>query len=52
MKEKGAKSFFLVGSDYVWPRTSNRIARTHIEKAGCRVVGEEYAELGHTQFQS
>lgn len=52
MKKRGAKSFFLIGSDYVWPRTSNRIARKHLEKAGCRVVGEEYAELGHTQFQS
>ncbi|WP_247887371.1 urea ABC transporter substrate-binding protein [Azospirillum sp. SYSU D00513] len=51
MREKGAKSFFLVGSDYIWPRESNKIARRHIERAGCRVVGEEYAELGHTQFQ-
>jgi urea ABC transporter urea binding protein len=52
MNEKGAKSFFLVGSDYVWPRISNRIARIYIEKAGGRIVGEEYAELGDTQFHS
>ena len=30
-KEKGAKTFFLIGSDYIWPRTSNKIARKHIE---------------------
>ena len=30
-KEKGAKSFFFVGSDYIWPRTSNKIARKHVE---------------------
>jgi urea transport system substrate-binding protein len=30
-KEKNAKSFFLIGSDYIWPRTSNKIARKHIE---------------------
>src|SRR5271169_755805 len=30
-KEKNAKSFFFVGSDYIWPRTSNKIARKHIE---------------------
>ncbi len=30
-KEKGAKSFYLIGSDYIWPRTSNKIARKHIE---------------------
>ena len=26
-KEKGAKTYYLVGSDYIWPRTSNKIAR-------------------------
>ena len=30
-KEKGAKTFYLLGSDYIWPRTSNKIARKHIE---------------------
>ncbi|CAO3402494.1 Urea ABC transporter, substrate-binding protein UrtA [Azospirillum palustre] len=52
MREKGAKSFFLVGSDYIWPRASNAIARRHIEAKGCRVVGEEYAELGDTRFET
>ncbi|WP_417696072.1 urea ABC transporter substrate-binding protein [Psychromonas sp.] len=49
---KGAKTFFLLGSDYIWPRTSNKIARKHIEKLGGKVVGEEYYPLGHTQFNS
>lgn len=52
VKEKGAKSFYLLGSDYIWPRTSNKIARKHIEKLGLQVVGEEYYPLGHTQFNS
>jgi len=51
-KTKGAKSFYLLGSDYIWPRTSNKIARKHIEKLGLKVVGEEYYPLGHTQFNS
>ena len=51
-KTKGAKSFYLLGSDYIWPRTSNKIARKHIEKLGLEVVGEEYYPLGHTQFNS
>jgi urea transport system substrate-binding protein len=53
-KEKGAKTFFLIGSDYIWPRTSNKIARIHIEKhlKDCKVVGEEYYPLGHTNFNS
>ncbi len=52
VKNKGAKKFFLLGSDYIWPRTSNKIARKHIEKLGLKVVGEEYYPLGHTQFNS
>ncbi len=53
IKEKGAKTFYLLGSDYIWPRTSNKIARKHIvDKHGLEVVGEEYFPLGNTQFNS
>lgn len=52
-KEKGAKSFYLIGSDYIWPRTSNKIARIHIEEhLGGSVAGEDYFPLGHTSFNS
>src|SRR5919197_2377373 len=52
-KEKNAKTFYLLGSDYIWPRTSNKIARKHIENVlKLKVVGEEYFPLGHTQFNS
>jgi urea transport system substrate-binding protein len=52
-KTKNAKSFFLVGSDYIWPRTSNKIARKYIENVlHGTVVGEEYYPLGDTQFGS
>ena len=52
-KEKGAKSFFFIGSDYIWPRTSNKIARKHVENVlKGKVVGEEYYPLGNTQFNS
>ncbi|GAB2586156.1 urea ABC transporter substrate-binding protein [Nitrincola alkalisediminis] len=51
--EKSAKSFYLIGSDYIWPRTSNKIARIHIEQhLGGSVVGEDYFPLGHTSFNS
>jgi len=50
---KKAKTFFLIGSDYIWPRTSNKIARKHIEQhLKGQVVGEEYYPLGHTNFNS
>ena len=52
-KEKGAKTFYLLGSDYIWPRTSNKIARKYIENVlKGTVVGEDYFPLGHTQFGS
>lgn len=51
VKEKG-KSIFLVGSDYIYPRTCNKIAKQAIAKVGGKVVGEEYAPLGHTEFSS
>jgi urea transport system substrate-binding protein len=52
--KNGCRTFFLIGSDYIWPRTSNKIARIHIEKylKGAKVVGEEYYPLGHTNFNS
>ena len=50
-KQKG-KKFFLVGSDYIYPRTCNKIARPTIARVGGSVLGEEYAPLGHTEFSS
>jgi urea transport system substrate-binding protein len=50
-KEKQAKTFYLIGSDYIWPRTSNKIARKYIENVlHGTVVGEEYYALGSTSF--
>jgi urea transport system substrate-binding protein len=53
-KEKKSKTYFLVGSDYIWPRTSMKIARKHIEGhlVASKVVGEEYYPLGQTNFNS
>ncbi len=52
-KTKHAKTFYLVGSDYIWPRTSMKIARKHIENVlKGEVLGEEYYALGSTNFGS
>jgi urea transport system substrate-binding protein len=45
-----AKKFFLVGSDYVFPRTANAIIRDALEAHKAEVVGEEYALLGATEM--
>lgn len=49
-KEQGYKKFFLVGSDYVYPRTANLILKKHIEKDSLTLSGEEYQPLGGTEF--
>lgn len=50
-KNKG-KTFFLVGSDYIYPRTCNKIAKPTIARLKGKTLGEEYAPLGHTEFSS
>ncbi len=49
---QGKTKFFLLGSDYVFPRTSNTIIRAQLDAAGAEVVGEEYLPLGGTEFSS
>ena len=49
---KGYKSYFLIGSDYVFPRTANLILKKHIAKDKLAVVGEEYVPLGGTDFSA
>ncbi len=43
--ENGAAEFFLVGSDYVYPRTVNRIIAAQVESLGGGVSGERYIPL-------
>lgn len=45
----GPKGFFI-GSDYIYPKESNRIAKAELEALGGQVVGDEYAALGTTEF--
>jgi len=48
LKNKG-KEFFLVGSDYVFPRTANTIIKAQLEASGGKVVGEDYLPLGNSE---
>ncbi|MCE2726880.1 MAG: urea ABC transporter substrate-binding protein [Planctomycetaceae bacterium] len=42
----GARRFFLVGSDYIWPHCVNAIAADQIKGFGAEVVGEAYVPFG------
>ncbi|WBB53293.1 urea ABC transporter substrate-binding protein [Verrucosispora sp. WMMD573] len=50
LKAQGATSLYLVGSDYVFPRTANKIIKAYAEANGMKVLGEDYAPLGSTEF--
>ncbi|WP_300760619.1 urea ABC transporter substrate-binding protein [uncultured Bifidobacterium sp.] len=50
LKEQGHKKLFLVGSDYVFPQTANRVVNAYAEGNGMEVVGEEYTPMGSTDF--
>jgi len=46
MKEKGAKSIYMIGDDYVWPRKCNEHAKQYIAENGGKVAAEEYVPFG------
>ena len=46
--ELNASKFFLVGSDYVFPRTANVIMTSQINALGGSVVGERYTLLSNS----
>ncbi len=49
--EKKGKEFFLVGSDYVFPRTANTIIKAQLDAKGGKTVGEDYIPLGNNEVK-
>jgi urea transport system substrate-binding protein len=52
MKEKGDKKVYLIGSDYVFPRTANKEIKAWAKANGMEIVGEEYTPLGYTDYET
>ncbi|WP_328840999.1 urea ABC transporter substrate-binding protein [Streptomyces europaeiscabiei] len=52
LKKQGLTRLYLVGSDYVFPRTANKIIKAYAQAQGMKVVGEDYAPLGSTEFST
>ncbi len=50
----GAKRFFLLGTDYVYPRTTNKILRAFLKSKGVdeKDIEEVYTPFGHTDYQT
>ncbi|MBD2007014.1 MULTISPECIES: urea ABC transporter substrate-binding protein [Cyanophyceae] len=48
LQNKG-KRFFLIGSDYVFPRTANTVIKEQLKAKGGETAGEDYLPLGNTE---
>ncbi|MBS0328694.1 MAG: urea ABC transporter substrate-binding protein [Proteobacteria bacterium] len=50
----GAKRFVLLGTDYVYPRTTNKILRAFLHSKGVSDadIMEEYTPFGHSDYQT
>jgi len=50
----GAKRFVLLGTDYVYPRTTNKILRAFLHSKGIKDedIMEEYTPFGHSDYQT
>jgi urea transport system substrate-binding protein len=50
----GAKRFVLLGTDYVYPRTTNKILRAFLKSKGVADsdIMEEYTPFGHSDYQT
>ncbi|MGJ4887254.1 substrate-binding protein [Bradyrhizobium sp. HKCCYLRH3099] len=51
-KEKKAKNYFLIGSDYAFGRGMLAFTKMYIEKTGGKVVGEEYLPMDGSDWTS
>ena len=50
----GAKRFVLLGTDYVYPRTTNKILRAFLKSKGISDadIMEDYTPFGHSDYQT
>ena len=54
MLADGKKKFYLLGSDYVYPRTTNKILKQYLKSKGIpdSDIEEIYTPFGHTDYQT
>lgn len=54
MLADGKKKFYLLGSDYVYPRTTNKILKKYLKMKGIpdEDIIEIYTPFGHTDYQT
>ena len=54
MEEIGAKKFYLLGTDYVFPRTANKVLKAFLKTKGVpdENIVEEYTPFHHQDYQT
>jgi len=54
IKTLGAKKFYLLGTDYVFPRTANAVLKAYLKSVGVpdANIAEEYTPFSHQDYQS
>lgn len=50
MVKNFGKKVYLVGSNYIWPKESNKNIKVWLDQLGGEVVGEDYVPLGGSEF--
>lgn len=50
--EKFGKRWYLIGSNYIYPKEENNYCKKLLAELGAEVVAEEYVPLGHSEFSS
>jgi urea transport system substrate-binding protein len=52
MMKNFGKKFFMIGSDYAWPRVTNQVTKKKLDELGGQVVGEVYIPFNTPQYES
>jgi urea transport system substrate-binding protein len=52
MMDNFGKKFFMIGSDYAWPRVTNLVTKRKLEELGGEVVSEVYIPFNTPQYES
>ncbi len=52
MMKTFGKKFFMIGSDYAWPRVTNLVTKRKLQELGGQVVGEVYIPFNTPQYES
>ena len=50
--QRGLKNMYLLGSDYVFPRTANKVIKAQLKAEGGTTVAEDYTPLGNTDYSA